>query len=128
MPVNKSVPGRIAAETEPFVKQVFITKKDAEQTDFDFNLKLFIARKTTEHAIINSKLSESKFFYVPSLSIKIIIFKGLLMPHDIKLYYKDLMDPRVVTRLALVHQRFSTNTFPTWDLAQPFRMLAIMGK
>ena len=128
VPVNKSVPGRIAMETEPFVKQIFVAKEDPKQSFFDFNLKLYIARKTTEHTVINSKLSESKFFYVPSLSTKIIIFKGLLMPEDISLYYKDLMDSRVVTRLALVHQRFSTNTFPTWDLAQPFRYMCHNGE
>ncbi len=128
VPVNKSVPGRIAMETEPFVKQIFVGKENADQSYFDFNLKLYIARKTTEHTVIDSKLSENKFFYVPSLSTKIIIFKGLLMPEDISLYYKDLMDPRVVTRLALVHQRFSTNTFPTWDLAQPFRYMCHNGE
>ncbi len=128
VPVNRSIPGRIAAETEPFVRQLFVAKESPEQTYFDFNLKLFIARKVTEHTIIKSKLSESKFFYVPSLSTKIIIFKGLLMPHDISLYYKDLLDSRVVTRLALVHQRFSTNTFPTWDLAQPFRYMCHNGE
>ena len=127
-PVNKSIPGRIAMETEPFVKQLFVTKENATQDEFNFNLKLFIARKVTEHTILNSKLSESQFFYVPSLSTKIIIFKGLLMPKDISLYYKDLMDPRVVTRLSLVHQRFSTNTFPTWDLAQPFRYMCHNGE
>tara|TARA_R110000868_G_scaffold126481_9_gene333618 strand:+ start:257 stop:4765 length:4509 start_codon:yes stop_codon:yes gene_type:complete len=128
VPVNRSVPGRIAMETEPFVKQIFVAKENDEQSYFDFNLKLYVARKTTEHTVINSKLSESKFFYVPSLSTKIIIFKGLLMPEDISLYYKDLMDSRVVTRLALVHQRFSTNTFPTWDLAQPFRYMCHNGE
>ncbi|MBD1261971.1 glutamate synthase large subunit [Maribacter polysiphoniae] len=128
VPVNRSIPGRIAMETEPFVKQVFIAKENAEQDFFQFNLKLFIARKITEHAILNSKLSESQFFYVPSLSTKIIIFKGLLMPKDISLYYTDLMDSRVVTRLSLVHQRFSTNTFPTWDLAQPFRYMCHNGE
>ncbi len=128
VPVNRSVPGRIAMETEPFVKQLFIAKERIKQDEFNFNLKLFIARKVTEHAIINSKLSERGFFYVPSLSTKIIIFKGLLMPKDISLYYKDLMDPRVVTRLSLVHQRFSTNTFPTWDLAQPFRYMCHNGE
>tara|TARA_R110002051_G_scaffold94647_8_gene164554 strand:+ start:5349 stop:9857 length:4509 start_codon:yes stop_codon:yes gene_type:complete len=128
VPINKSVPGRIAMETEPFVKQIFVAKEDPTQSFFNFNLKLYIARKTTEHTVINSKLSESKFFYVPSLSTKIIIFKGLLMPEDISLYYKDLMDSRVVTRLALVHQRFSTNTFPTWDLAQPFRYMCHNGE
>ncbi|RAJ10385.1 glutamate synthase large subunit [Arenibacter echinorum] len=128
VPVNKSIPGRIAAETEPYVKQVFVARENDEQDFFHFNLKLFIARKVTEHTVNASKLSESKFFYVPSLSTKIIIFKGLLMPEDISLYYKDLMDPRVVTRLALVHQRFSTNTFPTWDLAQPFRYMCHNGE
>ena len=128
VPVNRSIPGRIAMETEPFVKQVFIGKEDADQDIFQFNLKLYVARKVTEHAIIKSKLSESKYFYLPSLSTKIIIFKGLLMPKDISLYYKDLMDPRVVTRLSLVHQRFSTNTFPTWDLAQPFRYMCHNGE
>ncbi len=127
-PVNPAIPGRIAKETEPFVKQVFIGKAGPDQDDFDFNLKLFIARKVTEHTIGNSRLSDQHFFYVPSLSTRIIIFKGLLMPHDIKLYYKDLMDPRVITRLALVHQRFSTNTFPTWDLAQPFRYMCHNGE
>lgn len=127
-PVNKNVPGRIAMETEPFVKQIFIAKEDSSQDYATFNLKLYIARKVTEHTILSSKLSESGFFYVPSLSTKIIIFKGLLMPQDIKFYFKDLMDPRVVTRLALVHQRFSTNTFPTWDLAQPFRYMCHNGE
>ena len=128
VPVNRTIPGRIAMETEPFVKQLFVAKENEEQDYFNFNLKLFIARKVTEHTIIASKLSESKFFYVPSLSTKIIIFKGLLMPKDISLYYKDLMDSRVVTRLSLVHQRFSTNTFPTWDLAQPFRYMCHNGE
>ncbi|QBA64918.1 glutamate synthase large subunit [Muriicola soli] len=128
VPVNRGVPGRMASETEPYVMQIFVGKSSDKEDITTFNQKLFIARKVTEHTLINSKLSESKFFYVPSLSTKIIIFKGLLMPQDIKLYYKDLMDSRVVTRLALVHQRFSTNTFPTWDLAQPFRYMCHNGE
>jgi len=127
VPVNKSIPGRIAAETEPFVKQLFVGKGKA-MDKFQFDLKLFIARKVTEHEVNASKLSQSSFFYVPSFSQKIIIFKGLLMPQDISRYYEDLLDPRVVTRLALVHQRFSTNTFPTWDLAQPFRYMCHNGE
>ncbi len=128
VPVDPIHLGEIAATTEPFIKQIFIGKKDQKQSYFDFNLKLFTARKVTEHTIYSSKLSESKFFYLPSLSTKTLIFKGLLMPEDIKLYYTDLMDPKVVTRLALVHQRFSTNTFPTWDLAQPFRYMCHNGE
>ncbi|WP_445721454.1 glutamate synthase large subunit [Flavobacterium sp.] len=128
VPVEASVIGRIASETEPFIKQIFVGKQNDNQDDFDFNLKLFTARKQTEHHIHDSKLSESTRFYLPSLSTKIIIFKGLLIPEDIKLYYKDLQDPSLVTRLALVHQRFSTNTFPTWDLAQPFRYMCHNGE
>ncbi|UZO79472.1 glutamate synthase large subunit [Aquimarina sp. ERC-38] len=128
VPVDTIHLGEIAAFTEPFVKQVFIGKGNKKDSTFDFNRKLFMVRKISEHTIFSSKLSESKFFYIPSLSTKTLIFKGLLMPEDIKLYYTDLMDPQVVTRLALVHQRFSTNTFPTWDLAQPFRYMCHNGE
>lgn len=128
VPVDVSVLGELAAKTQPYVKQVFVGKENSKQDDFQFNLKLFIARKKAEHEIYGSKLSESSFFYLPSLSTKIIIYKGLLVPEDIKLFYKDLTDPLFVTRLALVHQRFSTNTFPTWDLAQPFRYMCHNGE
>ena len=128
VPVNKAIPGRIAMETVPFITQIFIGKGTENLEEAAFNRKLYIARKKTEHTIYNSKLSQQGFFYLPSLSTKIIIFKGLLMPEDISLYFKDLQDTRVVTRLALVHQRFSTNTFPTWDLAQPFRYMCHNGE
>ncbi len=128
VPVDTSALGELAAKTQPFIKQVFIGKSNTKQDDFQFNLKMFIARKKAEHEIYSSKLSESSFFYLPSLSTKIIIYKGLLVPEDIKLFYKDLNDPLFVTRLALVHQRFSTNTFPTWDLAQPFRYMCHNGE
>ena len=128
LPVDASVLGDIASNTEPYIKQIFIAKSSPEQEDFEFNLKLYTARKKAEHDIYNSKISESHVFYIPSLSTKIIIYKGLLIPEDIKLYYKDLTNPLFVTRLALVHQRFSTNTFPTWDLAQPFRYMCHNGE
>lgn len=128
VPINNEVIGKIASETEPFIKQIFIGKANTTQPDFEFNLKLFTARKQAEHHIYNSKLSESERFYLPSLSTKTIIYKGLLIPEDIRLYYTDLQDPTLVTRLALVHQRFSTNTFPTWDLAQPFRYMCHNGE
>ena len=128
VPVNSDVLGEIAKKTEPLVKQVFVSKSDVKQSEFDFNLKLFAARKITEHTIFGSKLSESKFFYLPSLSTKIIIFKGLLKPEHINEYYLDLFNSALDTRLALVHQRFSTNTFPTWDLAQPFRYICHNGE
>ena len=127
VPVDSSVLGEIAKETEPFTKQIFIGRPDG-LSYFDFQKKLFSARKKTEHKIAASKLSERHYFYLPSLSAKTIIYKGLLVPEDIKSYYLDLVDPKVVTRLALVHQRFSTNTFPTWDLAQPFRYMCHNGE
>ncbi len=128
LPVNSEVLGTIAKNTEPRIEQIFISKSDKDQNDFEFNLKLFISRKKAEHEIYSSRISESNFFYIPSLSTKIIIYKGLLIPEDISLYYKDLTNPLFVTRLALVHQRFSTNTFPTWDLAQPFRYMCHNGE
>ena len=128
VPVDRSIPGRIAAETEPHVKQVFIQPLFTPKDTLHLERTLFIARKRAEHAIANSRLSERNYFYLPSLSTRIIIFKGLLMPLDIRKYYLDLQDSRVVTRLALVHQRFSTNTFPTWDLAQPFRYMCHNGE
>jgi len=128
VPIDNSNIGTIAAKSEPFIKQVFIGKGDDGQSDFEFNLKLFTARKIAEHTIYSSKISESSFFYLPSLSTKTLIYKGLLMPEDISIYYQDLQDPTLDARLALVHQRFSTNTFPTWDLAQPFRYMCHNGE
>lgn len=128
VPVDASIIGKIAAETVPYIKQLFIGKDKSAGKEYKFDLKLFIARKKAEHHIYNSKLSENSRFYLPSLSTKIIIYKGLLIPEDIKLFYTDLQDPSLVTRLALVHQRFSTNTFPTWDLAQPFRYMCHNGE
>uniref|UniRef100_UPI0025FA4A36 glutamate synthase central domain-containing protein n=1 Tax=Nonlabens sp. TaxID=1888209 RepID=UPI0025FA4A36 len=127
VPVDESVLGEIAQVSQPFIKQLFV-EKPKDQSEFDFNLKLYIARKTSEHTIYSSKLSESSFFYLPSFSTKILIYKGLLRPRDIKVFYKELNEPSFVTRLALVHQRFSTNTFPTWDLAQPFRYMCHNGE
>ncbi|CAM4066372.1 glutamate synthase large subunit [Flavobacterium branchiophilum] len=128
VPVDASNLGAIAAEKEPTVKQVFIGKNNQELTEQQFNAKLFAARKIAEHQIIKSKISESHRFYFSSLSTTTIIYKGLLMPEDISRYYVDLADSDLVTRLALVHQRFSTNTFPSWDLAQPFRYMCHNGE
>ena len=108
--------------------QVFVGKGSVDLSDYEFNIKLYCARKIAEHTVSNSKLSQSSYFYLPSLSTHTLIYKGLLIPQDIKGYYLDLEDPDVVTRLALVHQRFSTNTFPTWDLAQPFRYMCHNGE
>ena len=128
VPVNQNIVGSIAALTEPVIMQIFIGRGSDSLSDHMFNIKLFCARKISEHTILKSKLSQANYFYLPSLSTHTLIYKGLLIPEDIKGYYKDLTDPTVVTRLALVHQRFSTNTFPTWDLAQPFRYMCHNGE
>jgi len=128
VPVDTSNLGKIAAKTEPKIKQLFVGKNNADLTDLQFNAKLFAARKIAEHTIQKSKISEANYFYLSSFSTTTIIYKGLLIPEDIGRYYLDLREPDLVTRLALVHQRFSTNTFPSWDLAQPFRHMCHNGE
>ncbi|WP_264520787.1 glutamate synthase large subunit [Flavobacterium sp. N1994] len=128
VPVDKSNLGAIAADKEPTIKQVFVSKNGLQLNEQQFNAKLFAARKIAEHSIINSKISESHRFYFSSFSTTTIIYKGLLMPEDISRFYTDLQDDDLVTRLALVHQRFSTNTFPSWELAQPFRYMCHNGE
>jgi len=127
VPVNSKVVGSIAAKTQPVIKQVFI-EKDDKLSESDFNTKLYIARKIAENEIYNCPLSQKNYFYFSSLHNRTLIYKGLLIPEDIDRFYLDLKDPELVTRLALVHQRFSTNTFPTWDLAQPFRYMCHNGE
>lgn len=128
VPLDTSNLGTIAAKTQPKTKQIFVAKGKEKLSDLQFNAKLFAARKITEHEIQNSKISESRYFYLPSFSATTIIYKGLLKPEDIGRFYEDLRQPDLVTRLALVHQRFSTNTFPSWDLAQPFRFMCHNGE
>jgi len=128
VPTNPSVLGKIAAEKEPTIVQVFVSKNGLEISEQAFNAKLFAARKISEHQVINSKISQSYQYYLSSFSTTTIIYKGLLMPEDISGYYLDLSDSDLVTRLALVHQRFSTNTFPSWELAQPFRYMCHNGE
>jgi len=127
VPVNSKVVGSIAAKTQPVVKQVFIEKGN-KLSESEFNTKLYIARKIAENEIYNSPLLQKNYFYFSSLHNRTLIYKGLLIPEDIDRFYLDLKDPELVTRLALVHQRFSTNTFPTWDLAQPFRYMCHNGE
>lgn len=126
VPVDSSQLGQIALASEPNIEQLFIAQGDI--TEVEFRAKLYAARKITEHTIYNSKMSQSNYFYVPSLSNTTLIYKGIIMPEDIGPYYTDLQQTDLVTRLALVHQRFSTNTMPSWDLAQPFRYLCQNGE
>ncbi|WP_242134278.1 glutamate synthase large subunit [Aestuariivivens marinum] len=127
VPVDPTQLGEIALASEPTIEQVFIGKAE-DYNESVFKAKLYAARKITEHVIRQSKISQSGYFYVPSLSNTTIIYKGIIMPEDIGPYYTDLQEKDLVTRLALVHQRFSTNTMPTWELAQPFRFMCQNGE
>ena len=128
VPVDNSSLGESVKAVEPLVRQVFIGR-GANCLDADsFERKLFVIRKTAEHAIQNSSKTRGLGFYIPSLSARTIVYKGMLLADQVGKYYLDLQDGRMVSALALVHQRFSTNTFPTWDLAHPFRMIAHNGE
>ena len=110
------------------IRQVFIGRGKGVQDDTDFERKLFVIRKVMRTRVRDSDLPEKKYFYVPSLSCRTLIYKGLLLADQIEGFYPDLADPSMASGLALVHQRYSTNTFPTWDLAQPFRFLCHNGE
>ena len=125
VPVDSSAPGEIAKSNEPFIKQVFV-KADLEQDVLE--RKLYIVRKLVEKEILNSNLKCKENFYQPSLSAKVIVYKGMLTPDQLAAYYIDLKNEQFKSAIALVHSRFSTNTFPTWDLAQPFRIVAHNGE
>ena len=115
-----------ARDVEPVIRQVFITSKCKDQDSFE--RKLFVIRKRIEHEIRSLKLADGKMFYIPSLSSRTLVYKGMLLAEQVGTYFLDLLDQRMVSAMALVHQRFSTNTFPTWDLAHPFRMIAHNGE
>ncbi len=119
-------PATIAVE--PLIRQVFVARGSSEMSQDDLERKLYIIRKRSGHAIQALSLRHGKEFYVPSFSSRTIVYKGMLLADQVGRYFIDLRDPTMMTALALVHQRFSTNTFPTWDLAHPFRMVAHNGE
>ncbi len=129
VPVNAECPmSPVVKAKEPVIRQVFVGRgTDVLVTDA-LERKLYIIRKRCSHAIRALKLKHCGEFYVPSFSARTVNYKGLLLADQVGHYYLDLADPRCVSALALVHQRFSTNTFPTWDLAHPFRMIAHNGE
>jgi glutamate synthase (ferredoxin) len=123
---NRSI-GGTAREVEPVVRQAFVGRGKKVLRD-RFEWKLFVARKRFGIEIGRFGLTEQGFLYVCSLSAKTIVYKGLLLADQVSRYYPDLSDARLTSALALVHQRYSTNTFPTWDLAHPFRYIAHNGE
>nr|WP_325289200.1 glutamate synthase large subunit [uncultured Bacteroides sp.] len=119
VPVNTNVLGQSARETEPDIKQVFITGTTQPE---NLERTLYIIRKKIEQRV------HHKDFYIVSLSSRTIIYKGMLSSTQVRTYFSDLTQPYFTSGLAIVHSRFSTNTFPTWSLAQPFRLLAHNGE
>jgi glutamate synthase domain-containing protein 2/glutamate synthase domain-containing protein 1/glutamate synthase domain-containing protein 3 len=128
VPVDNSDLGESVKKVEPVIRQVFIGRSSAIRVTDALERKLYVIRKSASHAIRALKLAHGTEYFVPSMSARTIVYKGMLLPSQVGTYYRDLQDPRVVSALALVHQRFSTNTFPTWDLAHPFRMIAHNGE
>ncbi|HXF65409.1 MAG TPA: glutamate synthase-related protein, partial [Burkholderiales bacterium] len=128
VPVDNSDLAEPAKKVEPVIRQVFIGRGRGITVTDALERKLYIIRKSSGHAIRALNLEHGKQFYVPSMSARTIVYKGMLLAYQVGEYYLDLKDPRVESALALVHQRFSTNTFPSWDLAHPFRMICHNGE
>jgi glutamate synthase domain-containing protein 2/glutamate synthase domain-containing protein 1/glutamate synthase domain-containing protein 3 len=127
VPTDDSTLGPSAVQDEPTFKQIFIAKNESLDSPA-FDRKLYVIRKRIENKIWNSDLSEEKLFYIPSLSYRTFVYKGMLTGSQIEPMFPELGDPDVESALALVHQRFSTNTFPEWRLAHPFRYVAHNGE
>jgi len=128
VPVNPTGIGASALSVEPEIEQVFIGCPDHISNKEDFERKLFVLRNHASHTINNSVKKDEIGFYIASLSYNIIIYKGQLTSSQLRHYYPDLNDKRLVSAFGLVHSRFATNTFPSWKLAQPFRYIAHNGE
>jgi glutamate synthase (NADPH/NADH) large chain len=126
--VNSSVIGETARSAEPDVEQIFIARPHSITNEDDFERKLYVLRRYINKTVTESMPAARPHFYFPSLSCKTIIYKGQLTTYQLRQYYTDLQDPRMASALAVIHSRFSTNTFPSWKLAQPFRMIAHNGE
>jgi len=127
VPVDNSGLGESVLPSEPVIRQVFVARGDNCPDQDSFERKLFAIRKRMDNAIRRAGI-EKESYYVTSLSSRTITYKGMLLADQVGSFYLDLQDERFASALALVHQRFSTNTFPTWDLAQPFRMICHNGE
>ena len=125
VPVNSDILGAISASNEPQTKQIFVTGSTSQE---ELERKLYMVRKKIENSISKSNISKERSFYIVSLSTKQMIYKGMLTSLQLREYFPDLSDKNFTSGIALVHSRFSTNTFPTWDLAQPFRMMGHNGE
>jgi glutamate synthase domain-containing protein 2/glutamate synthase domain-containing protein 1/glutamate synthase domain-containing protein 3 len=128
VPADETQCGVIARQGLPAIRQIFIGKGSGINDEAALERKLYVIRKRVTNEGAKVKLDEGELFYVCSLSSLTIVYKGQLISHQIPKFYPDLLDPSVVTALAMVHQRFSTNTFPSWDRAHPYRFLCHNGE
>ncbi len=128
VPVDEQAIGRTARECAPLIEQCFLAPKDAAWTGDLLERRLYILRRRMEHGVADLLPELGDRFYIPSLSARTIVYKGLLMAPQIKKFYLDLADERFASCMAIVHQRYSTNTFPSWPLAHPFRYMAHNGE
>ncbi|MFA4943103.1 MAG: glutamate synthase large subunit [Lentisphaeria bacterium] len=128
VPVNRAAVGEIARESEPVMRQAFIGRGKGVADAAAFERKLYVIRKLAENAVRQLALPEGGAFYICSLSCRTFVYKGMLLADQMTPYFPDLADPLLDSGLAMVHQRYSTNTFPAWQLAQPFRYLAHNGE
>ena len=128
LPTNDRLLGDSAVSAEPHFKQLFVGRGDGLADQAHFERKLYVIRKRIEHVVDGLDLKEKRFFYIASLSSRTLIYKGMLSADQIEAMFPDLSDPDFETALALVHQRFSTNTFPSWPLAHPYRYIAHNGE
>ncbi len=129
VPVNRDMPmSPTVRAKEPILRQIFIGRGNDVIVQDALERKLYVIRKTASAAIQNLHLTHSKEYYVPSMSSRTVVYKGLLLADQVGTYYLDLQDERCVSALGLVHQRFSTNTFPEWPLAHPYRYVAHNGE
>ncbi len=129
VPVNREMPmSPTVRKKEPILRQIFIGRGNDVIVQDALERKLYVIRKTASAAIQNLRLTHSKEYYVPSMSSRTVVYKGLLLADQVGTYYLDLTDKRCVSALGLVHQRFSTNTFPEWPLAHPYRYVAHNGE
>ena len=128
VPVHNSDLAEPAKRLEPVIRQVFIGRGKGVTVTDALERKLYIIRKSAAHAIRALNLAHGKEYYVPSMSARTVVYKGMLLAHQVGEYYLDLQDTRAESALAMVHQRFSTNTFPSWDLAHPFRLICHNGE
>ncbi len=128
VPTNNAGLSERTKEVEPTIRQVFVGRGERGLDQDALERKLYVIRKRAGHAIQSLQLRHGKAFYVASLSTRTIVYKGMLLAHQVGKFYQDLGDATMVSALAMVHQRFSTNTFPTWDLAHPFRFISHNGE